>query len=117
MLYYWKLIKWMEILGLAVWLTGMGILVLSAPLAPNFHWSDLLWGCIPLLALAGSRLWFKPSFLRNTSRVRSRSTVEHESLYGCYLLMEKIVYLGSVFVFLAVSCWPYLIVLRAFGKY
>jgi|WetSurMetagenome_2_1015567.scaffolds.fasta_scaffold305230_2 hypothetical protein len=117
MYYYWKLIKWMEIIGVAVWSTGMGLLVLSAPLAPNFRWDDLFYGCIPLVTLAGSRLLFRPLFLRNVSRVSSRSTVEHEDLFGCYLLMEKVVYLASVFVFLAVSCWPYLIVLRSFGRY
>ncbi len=114
---YWKMTKLMESVGLVVCLSDLILLIIAALYGPNYHWSYMLILAIPLFALALSRLVAKPILLRAISRARAASESEYESVLKWHVVMRSIGYFGSVFTFLALSCSPYLIILRAFGRY
>ena len=115
--WYWKITKWMELTGLVICLLGTTLLVIAALYAPNFHWSYMLIVLVPLFVFGFGRLVAKPILLRAISRANAASGSEYETVFKWHVVMRSIGYFGSVFTFLALSCSPYLMILRAFGRY
>jgi hypothetical protein len=113
--YYWKIMRWIRFVAFAICLSGTGVLVIVAPIAPNFHWYYLFIGFVPLFAYGVSEWFFKPFLMRILSRPFSKQAQEHFNVIKFSFSIAYIVYTCSVLMFLLLSTWPYLMVLRAFG--
>jgi hypothetical protein len=117
MSYYWNFARWIEFGGFVVCFSGMGLLLVTAPASPGFRWYYLFIGLVPLCAWAISKWVFKPLLVRTLSRPWSERAQQHTNVIRMSSVIAYIVYACSLLIFLLLSVWPYLMILRFFGQY
>ena len=114
---YWKLMKWIEVIGFVVFLSGIGLLLAVTPISPDFHWYYLLIGLVPLYAWAVSKWIFRPLLVRTLHYPFPEQAQQHRNVIKMSFAIAYIVYTCSLLAFLLFSVWPYLMILRSFGQY